>query len=232
MARYFDGVDDYIAVQVTSDMTPQDFTLMLWAYIMPKSYTNADLLRQSLHVKTGFVFRWSHGDNYLQLRRDVYRKSDGAFVAIVVRDTQQNSAYLNAWHHYCAVFSQTGGWARLYVDGNLRNAITFDPSQYNFTWEANEFWVMTAYNDGTYGYYMLGYACEVKFFNRALTQEEIRQEMYRRGPARDDLVVYLPLWERSGSQVLSHTKNIKYGTIYGTNYADDPPFLGGSVVAP
>ena len=231
MARYFDGVDDYIAVPVTSDMTPQDFTLMLWAYVMPNSYTYPDLLRQALGFKTGFVFRWSHNDNYLQLRRDVYRKSDGAFVAIVVSDTQQNFAYLNAWHHYCAVFSQTNGWARLYVDGNLRNAITFDPSQYNFTWEADEFWVMTAYYGGA-GLWMRGYACEVKFFNRALSQEEIRQEMRRRSPARDDLVVYLPLWERSGSQVLSHTKNIKYGTIYGTTYADDPPFFGGSLVTP
>jgi len=231
MARYFDGVDDYIAVPVTDDMKPQDFTLMVWAYIIPKSYTYADLLRQLLGSKAGFVFRWSHNDNYLQLRRGVYRKSDGAFVAIVVKDTQQNSAYLDAWHHYCAVFCETGGWAKLYVDGNLRNTVTFDPNLYNFLWEANEFWVMTEYYSGS-GAWMKGYAAEVKFFNRALTQDEIRQEMFRRSPARDDLVVYLPLWERTGSQVLSHTKIRKIGTIYGTTYADDPPMVGGSLVAP
>jgi hypothetical protein len=77
-----------------------------------------DLMRHAAAYAKGYHLRWKHIDSILHLRVERYSNS------FVVYDTQNNSAYLNAWHVFLGRYNQGTGVADLWVDATKRNQTT------------------------------------------------------------------------------------------------------------
>jgi len=227
MARYFDGVDDYIRRNGVNVSLSSQLTICMW---VKTTATTLGRLIDWNRDPGNFYYEWVFQMNADgTIRFWDYHTSDYGF-----RDdtTNQSTVSINdgQWHHIAFVKNGTSG--AYYIDCQLRGTPT---ASANISYGTRGFTIGIDYRDminlGN-GRPFGGYISEVRIYNRALSQSEIQSEMYRRIPAKQNLVIYLPLWEREGSIVLDNTGNGNDGTIYGATYADDPPMLGGSIVTP
>lgn len=228
MARYFDGVDDYIRRDGVSVVLASQLTICMW---VKTTATTLSFLMDWNRDIGNYYYEW-----ILQMNADgTIRFWDYQTSAYGFPDntTNQSTVPINdgQWHHIAFVKNGTQG--AYYIDGQLRGTPT---AARDISYGTRGFTIGLDYRDWQrnappYKFFN-GHISEVRIYNRALSQSEIQSEMYRRIPAKQNLVIYLPLWEREGSIVLDITGNGNNGTIYGATYADDPPMLGGSMVTP
>jgi len=165
MALSFDGVDDYVDCGKDASLRPNRFTLMAW-------------------VKTTHSIVWGSvaGYHYTALWPS-FALSVGAGAGDEGKATAQvytDASYYVAgprvddglWHHLVAVYD--GSYIKIYVNGDLKaqtsatGDITYDKTK---PFKIN----------GLGGYHYLDAVIdEVRIYNRALSQDEIRMLMYRR----------------------------------------------------
>ncbi|HYG74204.1 MAG TPA: LamG-like jellyroll fold domain-containing protein [Planctomycetota bacterium] len=213
-----DGADDLCVVPQNALHEPATgLTVSIWANVTStRAGQFADLVRKATSV--GYLLRWSQTDGYLQLRLD---KSGNV---LVVKDTQPNSAYLNAWHHYAGTYDAATGTGRLYVDGVLR-ATTVQASYGNLVHGADLKFLCTDQASP-------GIIDDARIYNRALSPEEIRGiYLLPRPQARDDSYTVnhnLPLNVNSTSGVIANDSNLSRGGTLAATKLTDPS--NGSVV--
>lgn len=215
MARYFDGVDDYIEVPDSGVLDLVDnFTLMAWVWL----YANTTTINLAIFDKGQYGYAL------------LYRTNNTISLAtswVALEVTSNVTIPLQQWVHVAAV--KSGSTPKLYFNGiDVTGSVSVQT--YSATTATLRIGRRQPPSDETK--YLKGYLADLRIYSRALSQQEIRAEMYRRTPAKQGLVFYLPLWEPSGSIVLDHSGNNNNGTVYGATYADDPPMLGGSMVTP
>ena len=225
MARYFDGVDDYIRITHTTQLEPQQFTVMAWFYATAHgiSVTREIFHKQEpspWYAQANISWELQSG----QSQSNVFSRV--AFTDGTISDIRSGFLPLNTWIHAAAVWN--GTQHLLYINGILvaSNNVGAKTLQYSSGYN----WFVGRDRDGGNNLF-IGNIAEVRFYGRALSQEEIRSEMFRRTPAKEGLLIYLPLWERSGGVRNLSSLSLEV-TTFGTTYADDPPMVGGSLVAP
>jgi len=122
---------------------------------------------------------------------------------------------LNRWYHIALVRDNLTHY--LYVDGIEVASATIEDADTDYASLAYNIGALTdSGSDAPYGDYLDGIIASVRIYNRALTQAEIRHNMFRWGsPIKDGLVLWLsetsinpPIWND-----LSGYGND--GTIYG-----------------
>jgi hypothetical protein len=175
-AFVFDGIESHVLIpnSFSLDLT-DDFTIDAW--ILP----TADVWYATVIGKWGDLNDWSsqrsfwlgvkeRGQLVFSLSDDLHQQ-DGAFHALM---SEPGVIPLNTWSHVAAVFVHETGRRRTYING-VQAAERIDPP----------FTVHSSIADVTIGAWLrspdvldfqfIGRIDEVRIFNRALTQSEIRE---------------------------------------------------------
>lgn len=213
-ALEFDGAGDYVQVASPgASFVSGDFTVELWL--------NADTWESPgwnslVSSRTGITYNWQFIYIYGKLSVWV---SGGANQIYFDGITPS----INKWHHLALV--RNGTLWMLYLDGVLvsqqTDATVVTTADYNLNIGAS---------GGTDGYFD-GEMDEIRIWDDARTQAEIRANMYRELPnpyVESDLVAYYKLNESSGTSA-ADTKGSYNGTLYnmaGTEWIASPAFFG------
>ncbi len=115
-------------------------------------------------------------------------------------------------HHLAAVYDSGAGEARVYIDGILIEAASAPTAQLQ-----NPGWgtALGRFGDGTYKY-AYGAFEELRFWTRALTQEEITENMWTPLSGNEPgLVGYWPLDEGSGAITYDRSPSGNHGNLLG-----------------
>lgn len=116
-ALEFDGVDDWVRVPRSSSFEPTD-ELTVEAWVRPDSAGSfhSRVVRTSGHFAPGYILAWQQqGDGRVQMRIDAAELGSAA-----AKDTVPTSTYFGQWHHIAGVYSISGDYCRLYVDGVMK----------------------------------------------------------------------------------------------------------------
>lgn len=165
-ALSFDGVNDYVSIPHSGSLDLQNaLTLAVWVY------------------RTRAATEWIMNKNYDSATNTQY--------GILIRDSHSIELYLNGgarvtytlntvgrWAHIVCVWD--GSTARIYVDGELKAS-----ASYSATLTSQPYALTLACRKTTGGvpgaYWFQGYLDEVRIYNRALSEEEIKA-LYEAGP--------------------------------------------------
>jgi len=170
-ALSFDGVDDYIQVPDNSTLEPSQITVSAWIKVN-KIDANQDIVAKRYSSPTG---------SYTSYRLVI--RSSGTFEFWVVntdgvRDVASTSAIANEWIHLVGVYD--GFDIKIYVNGELKDteSLTGD-----IRYDDNPLRIASL--DGTNCMFD-GLIDDVRIYNRALTETEIRglYNLYGAGSAK------------------------------------------------
>jgi len=158
-ALSFDGVDDYVEVPNTSDFHPNALTISVWVYPKPVSNLRGIVDKGGWHP-TNDDGEWSVSwlsSNKFQLH---FYTSEQELVCLT------SPAYEpEHWHHVVAVWN--GSVLKLYVNNELVSSADFlslNQQTYNINIGRTQRYVR----------YFNGIIDEVRIYNRALSEEEIK----------------------------------------------------------
>ncbi|KKU24383.1 MAG: hypothetical protein UX88_C0006G0018, partial [Candidatus Woesebacteria bacterium GW2011_GWC2_47_16] len=162
----FDGTDDQLNMGYNSKLNlPNDFTLSFWVYNRKASGTTEPklLLYHEVYLTSGFRV-WINNNNYFQFMTN----QSGGNISIT------SSAPLNQgqWYHLAVTYS--GTTATLYINGKANNSGTgtYVASGANY--------YLAGMGDSRYYYDAI--VDEVKIYNSALTEDEVKLD-YNHGGA-------------------------------------------------
>jgi len=187
-ALRFDGVDDYVRVYNSASLGLSEFSLEVWFKRLGDGVSTgsgwAGVSAEPLIAKgRGESDGGTQDVNYLFginqtnmiLAADFEDISNGASHPILGTTTIQN----NRWYH--AVVTYDGTTWKLYLNGNLDNSARVRATpRYD---SIHDIGIGTAFNSvGNPGGYFNGIIDEVRIYNRALSEEEIRA-LYEQGVA-------------------------------------------------
>lgn len=197
----FDGTDDYLTASHNTNLNTLPLTVELWTKganptgtaPMVSKYANSSFNGWALNMTTGGLvqgFYFNSGANFSY-------------------DVRSNSAITDGnWHHVAYILDNTGSY--LYIDGVLNQSTgwTGTPTAATTT-QALQFGQMTGYS-GIYN----GQMEEVRIWNVALTQSQIRENMHLTlSGGESGLVGYWQFNEESGDAI--DVVNGNNGTLQG-----------------
>jgi len=211
-ALAFDGQDDWVE---TADFDIEnDFTISFWT----NPYTTTD----------GQAFIGKHTLDGTNLLAFVFYE-DGYHVRIR-GDSFTGGTKTTGWQHLAVVGDEDGGTTHVtvYRDGELLwqhdlSAVVGDVSG-GKAWAIGQEWDVPSLQSDFFG----GRIDEVRIWNVARTQMEIRADMYR-GLVGDEsgLAAYWPFDEGSGVQVFDQSINGRNGSLGGGVADQRPMWVGG-----
>jgi hypothetical protein len=197
-ALSFDGVDDYVETQSQTLSTP--LTIVAWIFYSIKSNINT-IAANSTGGSSQNGFRFFVNSYNTEDRKLKIEVGNGAFGLSLA--SAAGAVTPNAWHYAAAVIN--GPNSKLFLDG-IEVASGSLPS---FT--------QTNYVDVgrmlTSGFYFKGSIDEVRIYNRALSEEEIRY-LYNRGAP----IAHWKFDEGKGNIAYDSSGNGNNGTIYGAQW--------------
>jgi hypothetical protein len=197
-ALSFDGVDDYVEVpgSVSLDITGP-ITVEAWVYPRASGVSMVFAGGGNQYVL------WVQNNNEVRLA-----DTRGNYV-----DTDSNVLTLNAWNHVVGVFSGVAGDAvtldnaKIYINGISKGTHT------GGIWDPQTLSVVNIGREVADVFHFNGLIDEVRIYNRALSEEEIRYHYNRGGP-----VAYWKFDEGSGTTAYDSTENNNDGTITGPTW--------------
>ncbi|HKQ50458.1 MAG TPA: LamG-like jellyroll fold domain-containing protein [Phycisphaerae bacterium] len=135
-ALKFDGVDDTVRIPRTTVLEPtENLTIEAWIRPDPITDRHSRIVRSAGPFSCGYIlsFQQSGEGQRIQLRLHNGDTCDDGFDGtVVVSDTDPTSTYYGDWHHVAGVYSASGNYARLYVDGILKGEVPgFGPLSYS-----------------------------------------------------------------------------------------------------
>lgn len=194
----FDGIDDYITVPNTTNLTfsPGGFTLAAWASFSASTNANGTLVAKHLYSSPpGFLL-------------GVY--SNQALVQFFMSDSRllTGPGYDDGlWHFIVATYD--GSVQRLYVDGLLKISV------YASYTPANN--VDISMGAATGGGYFKGKMDDVRIYNRALSADEIRMLYILDADTSSGLVARYP-FDGSATNILGTSND---GVVNGATLSYD-----------
>jgi hypothetical protein len=193
-ALNFDGVDDHVTINAYAVPTTGDFTVDLWVF----NRNNTEGFRE-------FISQGASGDAF-------YIGTTNLTGIIRLGDTWQNTGILmplNKWTHLCVVKSATNGF--LYMNGILVSSIT------NYVISAAGTTTLIGRQYGGISEFPNAIIDEVRIWNIALSQTQIRERMCRKIPNNDalfsTLTAYYNFDESTSTTVFDATANNNNGTL-------------------
>jgi len=165
MAIRTDGVDDYVEVPHSPSLDLSEFTVMAWYKLetLPSAKgVWAQPVEKHDYATRGWAIGVDYGDDHI--KPHVGDGSAWHFCDSGVK------VVTGVWYHEAATYD---GTLKSYVNGEFKNSITV-----GFVKSPNPIWMGRLHDwpdqvmDGIIG--------EVRVYNRALSQDEIRMLMYRR----------------------------------------------------
>jgi serine/threonine protein kinase len=169
MALSFDGKNQYAATSAPAIDTSKPFTIAAWVNWQGNP-GNTAMVTQDGNAVSGF-FLQKRGDNqHICLTLVDEDKKD----AKTVRADAQEPALANIWYHVTAVF--TGGKAKLYINGRLR-----DTQARTAHWSAGGPLILgAAFYNATRCDYFKGQIADIRAYGSPLTDSEVI-ELYASG---------------------------------------------------
>ena len=198
-ALQFDGADDYVSINDNDALTPSD-SITVSAWIKRTATGRLDLVIGKGSSLTNFSYNIYFNSNDT-LAWEV--SSNGNVSGRLILNTTATFTS-GVWYHIVGIFSN--GSANIYVNGINQPVTTSGTavSVYNNT--ANLF---IGYEVTDTSYYFRGTIDEVRIYNRALSDAEVRYHYNRGGP-----VVQWKFDEGSGSTAYDSTDNHNDGHLY------------------
>jgi len=209
----FDGIDDYVDLGRATDfdnLGQGDFTFEMWIKtndmdsknILLGNYGDSGDPAIGFELRSGKLSAWLNGEEH----NDDANVADGA------------------WHHIAMVYAQ-GSTVKIYIDSV--EAYSGSSSQASFTCIDN---LMLARDPGTSSYYYSGTIDEVRIWNVARTQTDIRTYMYHTingsvsatyrvlAGNEANLVAYYQMSDGYGTTLTDDSGNSHSGTLHGVNW--------------
>jgi len=165
MSRRFDGVDDYVEVPYSESINPKNaVTIVGWAWLDAIESRRISGSKE-LH------YRWID----FEAGTGKYHWHVGTGVGWIFATIQNWALPVNSWFHLAYVVNWVKGWAEVYLNAVKKSKTTFSAGA--VAGNTNDLYVGT-YKPAVLPW--LGINDEVRIYNRALSQDEIRMLMYRR----------------------------------------------------
>jgi len=205
-ALNFDGVDDYVDLGDIIDVTSRDFTIeMLVLY--------AGSTEESLQL---LITNKQNIDDY---RFNIEVRPDGTisiYSITTVKGLTSHSSYKLTINkvYFLSFVRQDNKW-HIFVDGE--HVDTIEGKSGNIG--SNSRWSLGA-RYGTSDYFFNGVLDEVRIWNRALFEPEIKKYMYKQLTGKEPGLVAYYCCEEGGSILQDYTGNGHDGTIYGASYIE------------
>ena len=200
---YFDGNNDYVDLGKIYDIGNKDFTL--------------EFLVSHTGEKLGFLItnKQSIGSNRLNVgiqpdgRIHIFSRVDSSFGYNTPYKSNKNEFFLLS-------ISRISNKCYFYVNGELVDI----GSTYSGDIGRNSHWSLGG-RFGTSEYFYNGIISEVRIWNRALTEEEIKDRINKKLTGEEEgLVAYYPMAEGEGNILYDYSGNANHGTIHGATWID------------
>lgn len=208
----FDGINDFAVRTNTAQLKPTTaITLEQWLNADNWNAGTSTSYKASLSCTQGGGY--SHNIWSGSFKSYIYA---GGSYRILTADVSN----LEGWHHFITSFD--GRYARLFVDGELKNTVDIGTSGNTISYASNGIFVgaeAESSNTTPEGYYWDGQIGITSIYNRALTASEISQNFAETKPLYElesDLVMDLALAPSSGSTWLDQSGNGNHGTLIGS----------------
>jgi|GEM_PF-3159155 len=171
-AYLFDGIDDYIEIADSDslDMGTSDYSIVAWVKISTPTNNGRIFSKGSSACVTGYMLRLNANQAHLE---NAFENS----CKIIFAGNQDIAD--NEWHFVVGVVKRSEG-GFIYVDGELDNSQLQDTSAYDFSNQRNA-WI--GRNDVHQDEAFNGVIDELRIYNRALSESEIRQLYLLQGGA-------------------------------------------------
>jgi len=164
-ALSFDGVDDYVEVPLTNSLKPQSLTITAWIY--PEDFsTNSAILRTA---GTNYGYFLYVGKTTKKLLFMLGNGTDSQWMS-------GNTALSeNQWYFVTVTYDTLTDTVKIYINGQLDAEYTYSYDTIAYTgtyltigsvWKQYQFWK--------------GVIDEVRIFNRALSENEIKMLYYNK----------------------------------------------------
>lgn len=173
MALEFDGKDDYIHIpnsKILEDLTESSFTLEAWAKPLDvPAHTNTNNRNYGIITRPG----WHTGLRYTynkQFSLSLWDSSNTVF------DLCSQVYEPGEWHHVVGVTNDSSKKMYIYVDGVLANSDSYSGSSRDY--RTLPYRIGAGHNSGDYKYHFNGIIDEVRIYNYALSDDEIKTAMH------------------------------------------------------
>ena len=218
----FDGCDwcdDYISMGDILDPGDNSFTFEAWVYAntLPLDYYAANIVSNGVTgggtpSNNGFFIRIYEGQSYISAG-----VSDGTFYIL-----NSSNISANQWYHVSIVINRELSLFSLFVNGILEDETDISnlgPLDNNGYFRiGDQYWA----NNGQNAQVWDGNIDEVRFWDTAISQEELNNNMYSYLDGNENgLLAYWPLDEGTGSTAIDQTGNGNNGTINGATWDED-----------
>ncbi|MCA9255173.1 MAG: laminin G domain-containing protein, partial [Phycisphaerales bacterium] len=116
----FEQVNDLVRVPDSPDLRPVD-ELTVEAWIRPDSAgsTHSRIVRHAPFNGGGYILSFQQNSN----ARIQFRIGNGSLGSAFPTDTVPTSTYFGSWHHVAGVYSVSGNFVQVFVDGVLKDEV-------------------------------------------------------------------------------------------------------------
>lgn len=220
-ALLFDGVDDFVEIpEVVSLRTveTEPLTVEFWLLLTPKS---DDWIK--MFTKWGM---WGRQDDEFALC--IYQDRTFGFANTTTTGTESSAAIpTDVWCHICSVWDNTNQHFELYLNGEPVTEPVEGPSPLQLTGEP-----IRIGTDGHHDQWFCGGVDEVRMWNVARSQEEVKRDMNRKLSGQEPgLVGYWNFDEGTGQVIHDLTTTGNNGRLGRLPSEDgsDPKWAGSGV---
>ena len=202
----FDGVDDYVDLGDIIDVTSGDFTIEMLVLYAGSTGENLQLLI-------------TNKQKIATHRFNIEVRPDGT-ISIYSINTVTGPAIYSSYKltinkvYFLSFVRQDNKW-HIFVDGEHVDTIECKSGNIG----SNSRWSLGA-RYGTSEYFFNGVIDEVRIWNRALFEPEIKKYMYKQLTGKEPGLVAYYCCEEGGSILQDYTGNGHDGTIYGASYIE------------
>jgi len=199
----FDGTNDYIITAYNAALNPSSFTVEAWVKVEGGANTFRTIL-SSRNISAG------NGFGYILYATDTNKYSlwTGTGGASFSKVDSASTIKLNAWTHVAGTFS--AGTLKIYVNGVLAGKAAG-------TYSANTtrgLLIGAGVNETPLNFYFNGKIDEVKIWNYAMTDSQIKSNFFKKSlPKTTGLVAYYELDTGSGTTAFDSSLSGINGTL-------------------
>ena len=222
-ALRFDGSDDYLYILNSASLNPtHEITIEAW--VKPDNIMESD---QGIVTKT-------EGSGYNLYLNHHHGVADGRFFFSLYTSSSNNinvetTQYTGSgdWHHVCGTYD--GSIMKIYVNGIQKSSYS---SEGNIHPSSIPLFIGAEYQEGRIDYFFHGLIDEVRVWNIARSQSQIKSDMHRKLHGNEPgLAGYWDFNEGFGQVLYDRTDNNNDGILGSSPIVDnnDPAWVSSDV---